>query len=270
MDQTTSLVLATFLAVYVGMALGRWPGLKIDRTGIAVLGAIVLYATGIVSNAMVLEAIDFPTLIVLFGLMVLSAQFAACGFYDWCSARIAATHASPVAILGLTVVVAGTMSAVLVNDVVVFAMTPMLINGLKRRGLDPRPYLIALAGAANAGSAATVIGNPQNMLIGQVGRLDFWGFVTACGPAAALALLTVFGVVWLVWRRKLSVSVTREDGIEIPSVDRFGLGKGIAATAVLLGLFSSRLPHVSDVLIITAVLLISRRLATRDVLGVVG
>ena len=269
MDQTTSLVLATFLAVYVGMALGRWPGLKIDRTGIAVLGAIVLYATGIVSNAMVLEAIDFPTLIVLFGLMVLSAQFAACGFYDWCSARIAATHASPVAILGLTVVVAGTMSAVLVNDVVVFAMTPMLINGLTRRGLDPRPYLIALAGAANAGSAATVIGNPQNILIGQVGRLDFWGFVTACGPAAALALLTVFGVVWLVWRRKLSVSVTREDGIEIPSVDRFGLGKGIAATAVLLGLFSSRLPHVSDVLIITAVLLISRRLATRAVLGLV-
>ena len=95
MNQSTSLVLATFLAVYVGMALGRWPGLKIDRTGIAVLGAIVLYATGIVSNAMVLEAIDFPTLIILFGLMVLSAQFAACGFYDWCSARIAATHASP-------------------------------------------------------------------------------------------------------------------------------------------------------------------------------
>jgi Na+/H+ antiporter NhaD/arsenite permease-like protein len=201
--------------------------------------------------------------------MVLSAQFAACGFYDWCSARIAATQASPATILALTIAVAGTMSAILVNDVVVFAMTPMLINGLSRRGLDPRPYLIALASAANAGSAATVIGNPQNILIGQIGRLDFWGFVTACGPPAVLALLTVFGVVRLVWRRKLSPSVERADGIEIPPVDRFGLGKAIAATAVLLALFSTRLPHVSDVLIVTAVLLVSRRLATRDVLGLV-
>jgi Na+/H+ antiporter NhaD/arsenite permease-like protein len=269
MQLTTLLVVVTFLSVYIGMALGRWPGLKIDRTGIAVLGAIVLYSTGLVSNAMVLQAIDFQTLIVLFGLMVLSAQFAACGFYAWCSARIASTHASPVAILALTVSVAGTLSAVLANDVVVFAMTPMLINGLSRRGLDPRPYLIALASAANAGSAATVIGNPQNILIGQVGRLDFWGFVAACGPPAMLALLAVFGVVWIVWRPQLSPQAVRDGEVEIPPIDRFGVGKGVIAAAVLLALFSTRLPHVSDVLVVTGVLLISRRLATRDVLGLV-
>jgi Na+/H+ antiporter NhaD/arsenite permease-like protein len=262
-------ILATFLAVYAGMALGRWPGLKIDRTGIAVLGAILLYASGIVGNAMVLQAIDFPTLIVLFGLMVLSAQFAACGFYDWCSARIAATSASPAAILGLTVAVAGALSAVLANDVVVFAMTPMLVKGLSRRGLDPRPYLIALASAANAGSTATVIGNPQNILIGQVGRLDFWGFAAACGPPALLGLLTVFGVVWLAWGRSLNGSVAREAGVEIPPLDRLGVSKAIMATAVLLALFGTRLPHVSDVLIVTGVLLVSRRLATREVLGLV-
>src|SRR5262245_5873059 len=204
MQLPTLLVIAVFLSVYVGMALGRWPGLKVDRTGIALLGAIVLYSTGVVSNAAVLAAIDFPTLIVLFGLMVLSAQFAVCGFYDWCSARIAATHASPVVILGLTVAIAGVMSAVLANDIVVFAMTPMLVKGLRERGLDPRPYLIALASAANAGSAATVIGNPQNILIGQVGRLDFWGFVVACGPPSVLALLTVFVVIRIAWRQKLS------------------------------------------------------------------
>src|SRR5215475_11486441 len=269
MTETTSLVMATFFGVYVGMALGRWPGLKIDRTGIAMLGAIVLYATGIVSNAMVLEAIDFPTLIVLFGLMVLSAQFAVCGFYDWCSARIAATHASPVAILALTVFVAGTLSALLANDVVVFAMTPLLIQGLSQRGLDPRPYLIALASAANAGSAATVIGNPQNILIGQVGRLDFWSFTAACGAPAALALATVFASIWLIWRRKLAHRAIPDGETEMPQMDRFGVGKGVAAALVLLALFSSRLAHVADVLLVTAVLLISRRLATRDVLGLV-
>jgi Na+/H+ antiporter NhaD/arsenite permease-like protein len=269
MQYATVLVVATFLAVYVGMALGRWPGLKIDRTGIAVLGAIVLYSTGIVGNEMVVQAINFPTLIVLFGLMVLSAQFGASGFYDWCSARIASTQASPAATLALTIVVAGTLSALLANDVVVFAMTPMLIQGLSRRGLNPRPYLIALASAANAGSTATVIGNPQNILIGQVGRLDFWGFAAACGPPALLALATVFGVTWVVWRRELSEPTAPDGGAEMPRLDRFGVAKGVVAAAVLLTLFSTRLPHVADVLLVTAVLLVSRRLATRDVLGLV-
>src|SRR5262245_3553377 len=252
MQAPTPLVVATFVAVYIGMALGRWPGLKIDRTGIAVLGAIVLYSTGAVGDAMVLQAIDFPTLVVLFGLMVLSAQFAACGFYDWCSARIAATQASPTAILALTVAVAGGLSAILANDVVVFAMTPMLIRGLQRRGLDPRPYLIALASAANAGSAATVIGNPQNILIGQVGRLDFWGFVVACGPPALLALVTVFAVIWLVWKRTLSQLAPPDAAVEIPPLDRFGVGKAVLASAILLALFATRLPHVSGVLLVTA------------------
>jgi Na+/H+ antiporter NhaD/arsenite permease-like protein len=240
------LVLTVFLAVYVGMALGRWPGLRIDRTGIAILGAVVLYAAGAVDGAQALHAIDFPTLIVLFGLMMLSAQYAACGFYDWCSARIAAASTSPAAILALTVLVAGVLSAILANDVVVFAMTPMLIAGLLRRGLDPRPYLIALAGASNAGSAATVIGNPQNILIGQLGGLDFWAFLAACGPPAAFGLVTVFAVVRIVWRRDLRAAADRRAPIELPPVDRLGIGK--AALAVLL---------------------VSRRLATREILGLV-
>jgi Na+/H+ antiporter NhaD/arsenite permease-like protein len=263
------LVLTVFFAVYVGMALGRWPGLRIDRTGIAILGAVVLYAAGAIGGHEALQAIDFPTLIVLFGLMMLSAQYAACGFYDWCSARIAAARASPTTILCLTVLVAGVLSAILANDVVVFAMTPMLIKGLLRRGLDPRPYLIALAGASNAGSAATVIGNPQNILIGQVGGLDFWTFLGACGPPAAFGLMTVFVVVAMVWRRQLGAAAERQVEIEVPSVDRLGVGKAVLATAALLAMFTTPLPQVTGVLIIAAVLLVSRRLATREILGLV-
>ncbi len=269
MTERTSLVLFVFVAVYLGMALGRWPGLRMDRTGIAILGAIVLYASGIIGDAETLDAIDFPTLIILFGLMILSAQFAACGFYDWCSARIAATRASPTVTLGLIVVVAGALSAVLANDVVVFAMTPMLIRGLMRRGLDPRPYLIALAGAANAGSAATVIGNPQNILIGQVGHLDFWEFLLVCGPPAAVGLVSVFAVVWFVWRRRLASGPAPDDRFDGPLLDRLGVGKAILATTILLAMFATPLPHVTGVLIIAAVLLFSRRLATREILGLV-
>ena len=261
------LVLSVFLAVYIGMALGRWPGLRIDRTGIAILGAVVLYAAGAIDGPQALQAIDFPTLIVLFGL--LSAKYAACGFYDWCSARIAATQASPTTILALTVLVAGVLSAILANDVVVFAMTPMLIKGLVRRGLDPRPYLIALAGASNAGSAATVIGNPQNILIGQTGQLDFWTFLGACGPPAAFGLVTVFAVIGLVWRQQLRAPADRNVQIEIPPVDRLGIGKAVLATIALLAMFAMPLPQVTGVLIIAAVLLVSRRLATREILGLV-
>ena len=265
----TGLVVVVFAAVYLGMAVGRWPGLKVDRTGIALLGAILLYGSGGLDGAAVLAAIDFPTLVVLFGLMILSAQFAACGFYDWCSARIAATDASPAALLAVTVITAGMLSAVLANDVVVFAMTPLLCAGLIRRGLDPRPFVIALAGGANAGSAATIIGNPQNILIGEVGRLDFWPFLVACAPPALAGLASVLLVVWWQWRRRFKARGGRSDDTATPELDRPGLAKASLATLLLLVLFATPLPHTEGVLLVAGFLLISRRLATRTMLGLV-
>jgi Na+/H+ antiporter NhaD/arsenite permease-like protein len=265
---TSAAVLLVFAAVYLGMAIGRWPGLRVDRTGIALLGAIVLYGGGAQDGAAVLEAIDFPTLVILFGLMILSAQFAVCGFYDWCSARIASTAVSPAALLAVTVITSGALSAVLANDVVVFAMTPMLCVGLLRRGLDPRPFVIGLAGGANAGSAATIIGNPQNILIGEVGRLDFWDFLAVCGPPALAALACVFLVVWWRWRTRFWAGGRRDDGPAAPALDRYGLAKACFA-ALLLVLFATPLPHVEGVLLVAGYLLISRRLATRTMLGLV-
>ena len=130
----TVFVLVVFAIVYLGMAAGRLPGLLVDRTGVALLGAIALVLAGAMNGPAVLAAIDFPTLIILFGLMVLSAQYAACGFYACCAARLAAVPASPHVLLALVTLVGGGLSAVLANDVVVFAMTPMLVIGL-----DPRP-----------------------------------------------------------------------------------------------------------------------------------
>ncbi len=269
MPAGTAFTVTVFTLVYLGMALGRWPGLRIDRTGIALLGAIALHLAGAVTGSQALAAIDLPTLLVLFGLMILSAQYSACGFYDWCSARIAATAAPPGAILALTVAVAGLLSALLANDVVVFAMTPMLVQGLARRGLDPRPFLIGLAGAANAGSAATVIGNPQNILIGQVGQLDFWRFAAACAPPALFGLAAVLLVVWLAWRRHWDHGQGPADGVTPPALDRFGTAKAVTLTLVLLALFASPLAYAHSVLLIAGALLVSRRLATQDILGLV-
>ncbi|WP_029007127.1 SLC13 family permease [Azospirillum halopraeferens] len=267
----TAAVLVLFAATYVGMALGRFPGLRIDRTGIALTAAILMLAGGVLTTGQVVEAIDFPTLFILFGLMILSAQYAASGFYDWCAWRIATGARSPAGLLAVTVAVAGGLSAVLANDVVVFAMTPMLCVGLQRRGLDPRPFLIGLAGAANAGSAATIIGNPQNILIAQLGGLEFWRFLAVCGVPALAGLAVVHGVVWWVWRGRWHLPTGAPAGSDGPAPvpDRWQLGKAVAATAALLVMFATPLPHETGVLLIAGAMLVSRRLASRSMLGMV-
>lgn len=265
----TATILILFTATYLGMALGRFPGLSIDRTGIALVAAILLLATGALDTTQVVAAVDFPTIFILLGLMILSAQYAGSGFYDWCALRVARAARSPARLLAVIVLVAGGLSAVLANDVVVFAMTPMLCLGLQARKLDPRPYLIALAGAANAGSAATLIGNPQNILIGQVGHLDFWRFLTVCGGPALAAMAIVYGTVWIVWRGRFGMP--QEGGAPVAPValDGWQLGKAVAATLVLLVLFTRDIPQEHAVLLVAGVMMISRRMASRDMLGMV-
>jgi Na+/H+ antiporter NhaD/arsenite permease-like protein len=267
----TATILILFGATYLGMALGRFPGLSIDRTGIALVAAILLLATGALDTGQLVEAVDFPTIFILLGLMILSAQYAGSGFYDWCALKVAQAARSPARLLAVIVLVAGGLSAVLANDVVVFAMTPMLCLGLLARKLDPRPYLIALAGAANAGSAATVIGNPQNILIGQVGHLDFWRFLAVCGGPALAAMLIVYVTVWLVWRGRFGEPEGVGAGGEVAPVplDRWQLGKAVAATLALLVLFTRDIPQEHSVLLVAGVMMVSRRMASRDMLGMV-
>ena len=200
----TSFVVVVFAVTYFGMALGRLPGSRVDRTGIAMIAAVALVAVGAEPAARAAAAIHFPTLLLLAGMMIVSARFGAPGAYDAAASWIAQRAGRPLVLLAFTVAVGGVMSAVLVNDVVVFAMTPLLCRGLARRGLDARPFLFALAAASNAGSAATLIGNPQNILIGQVGALGFWSYLAVAGPVALVALVLVFAAVALAWRDALA------------------------------------------------------------------
>jgi Na+/H+ antiporter NhaD/arsenite permease-like protein len=264
-----TLVLLVFGFVYLAMALGRWPGLALDRTGAAVIGAIVLVALGAADRALILASIDFPTLAILFALMVLSAQFAASGFFEWCAGAIAASPAPPARILTIVVAVAGSLAAVLTNDVVVWAMTPVLVRGLLARGLDPRPFVIALAMAANAGSAATLIGNPQNLLIAGAGRLEFWPFLLACGVPAVVALVLVRVVVGRSCRAALRPVAASDDPARPQPPERAALTKGLLAAAAVIAVFTLPVERAPWVLAIAGVLLLSRRLTTRRMLSMV-
>jgi Na+/H+ antiporter NhaD/arsenite permease-like protein len=266
----SGLILGVFVATYVGMALGRVPGLRIDRTGIALIAATVLIASRAIGLDQAAGFVDLATMMLLFGLMILSAQYGASGFYGGCAALITRLAGRPELLLAATVVLAAGLSAVLVNDIIAFAMTPLLCAGLRARGLNPVPFLIALACATNAGSAMTVIGNPQNILIGQVGRLDFTTFLAICAPPALLSAAVVYGVVLWQWRGRWS------DGAPAPASDalaearrtpiygdRAQFLKAVAATVVVLALFFTAVPREIAALAVAAVLLANRRLSSR-------
>ena len=264
----TALVAIVFLAVYLGMALGRVPGLKLDRTGVALLGLIVLLASGAMTLQEAGAAVDLPTLSLLFALMIISAQFQGSGFYRLCARAVTSAAERPTWLLATLIAVTGGLSAVLTNDVVVFALTPLVCRSLIARGLDPRPFLIALAGAANAGSAATLIGNPQNILIGQVAGLDFWRYSGVALVPTVIALVAVYGAVRLTWSRALVVP-TRPAADEPIETDRWQIAKGLMALVALVVLFSTPLPREIGALAIAGLLLLSRRMSSRDMIGAV-
>jgi Na+/H+ antiporter NhaD/arsenite permease-like protein len=272
----SGLILGVFVATYVGMALGRVPGLRLDRAGIALIAATVLIATEAVGLDQAAGFVDLATMMLLFGLMILSAQYGASGFYDGCAALVTRLASRPQLLLAATIVVAAGLSAVLVNDIIAFAMTPLLCGALRARGLNPVPFLIALACATNAGSAMTIIGNPQNILIGQVGRLDFVTFLAICAPPALACMAIVYGVVAWQWRGRWAdgapppVPGAEADARRTPIYsDRRQFLKAVAATIVVLALFFTSVPREIAALAVAAVLLASRRLSSRDMIEAV-
>jgi Na+/H+ antiporter NhaD/arsenite permease-like protein len=264
-----SFVVAVFFLTYLGMAFGSVPGLRLDRTGIALLAVVVLLVSGKVSVRAMGTSIDVPTLLLLFALMIVSAQFQLAGVYGRVAQKVADSPGSARRLLALVIAVSGGLSAVLANDVVCFAITPIIAEGIRRRGLDPRPYLLGLVGAANAGSAATLIGNPQNILIGQVGGLDFWNFLAACAVPSALSLVVVYFCVAWIWKRELD-AVPEPAAAHPPAEEhRWQAVKGAVALVILALLFAAPLPREVGAMVIATLLLTSRRMSSREMIGLV-
>ena len=266
-----AIIILVFVCTFVGMAAGRLPHLQIDRTGIALLGVIVLLASEIVTLDELGASIDVSTLVLLFALMIISAQFVSAGFFELTADWVMGKAESPAMLLALTVAAGGALSALLANELVIVTMTPLLIVGAQSRALDPRPFLIALLGAANAGSAATLIGSPPNILIGQVGELSFHLYLLAGVVPALMGLGSVFGVTWLLWRNRMEAPVPPGGIPDLPRHphDRHQTVKGLAGMAVLLLLFSTPLPREVGGLLIAAALLTNRRFTNRIMIAAV-
>jgi Na+/H+ antiporter NhaD/arsenite permease-like protein len=267
-------LVAVFAVVYLGMFLGGLPSLKLDRSGVALLGAIAVMPIAGLSVEQAAQAVDLPTIVLLFAFMVVSAQMRLGGFYTTLTQRVAALPLSRAGLLAALIVVAGALSAVFSNDVVCLAMTPVVARLCLRRGLNPVPFLVGLACAANIGSAATLIGNPQNMLIGSVMKLHFGDYVRLALPPVAISLLLLW--LWLAYgpaaRAGTIEPVTQppvEDDPE-PAFDALQTAKGLTVAACLMVVFLfTDWPRDVAALVGAAVLLLSRRLHSAHVMGFV-
>ena len=272
-DLHTAAVVAVFALVYLGMFLGGLPGLKLDRSGVALLGAIAVIALTGDTLASAAQAVDLPTLALLFAFMVVSAQLRLGGFYAAVTRRVGAMPLSRAGLLAALIGVAAALSAVFSNDVVCLAMTPVVARLCLQRGLPPVPFLLGLACAANIGSAATLIGNPQNMLIGSVLQLSFSGYLRQALPPVLASLVALWA--WLAWGPG-----ARSGGVQAgslppahaaepdPPLDRWQTGKGLAVAGVLMAVFlATDWPRDVAALVGAGVLLLSRRLHSARVMG---
>ena len=270
----TEAILAIFCIVYLGMILGGLPFLQLDRTGVALLGAIGLIGLDALSLEEAAQSIHLPTLILLFSFMVVSAQMRLGGFYDWVTVRLSALPVSSPLLLGVLIAVVALLSAVFSNDIVCLAVAPVLVDACVRRSLDPVPFLLGLACAANIGSAATLIGNPQNMLIGQTLRLPFAGYAAeAAAPVLAGLVLTWSVIVIRVqggWQVAGGAAPEARPEFAAQALDRWQTAKGlVVALAILLSFLFAPWPREVVALAGAGVLLMSRRLHSSSMLGLV-
>jgi Na+/H+ antiporter NhaD/arsenite permease-like protein len=266
-----SVALSIAVITYAGVAIGGIPGLALDRTGIALLGAIGMIVSGELSTRAAVMSIDVPTILLLYGLMVLSSQFRLGGFYTRVALLLTSSMERPARFLLAVMSAAALLSALLMNDIVCLAFTPVLAVSVPGAGLNPVPFLVGLAVASNIGSAATIIGNPQNMLIGQLGRLHFGRFFLWCAPPSILALGAAYLIIRTIYRKDLSKTAAQAAGPEEswPAFDRHQSMKGIFAAAILLVLFFTPVPREISAICIAGVLLCSRSMHTRSILGLI-
>ncbi|HUL14524.1 MAG TPA: anion transporter [Terriglobales bacterium] len=233
---------STFLASYVVFALGKFPGMKIDRPGMAIIGAVLMFVFGALKPADALRYVDLGTIVLLFSMMLLVAYLHTAGFFDWVT-EIAVAGLKPRYLLPTVIFLSGLLSAFFVNDIICLVMVPLVLTVCRKMGLKPVPYLLAVATASNIGSVATITGNPQNMLVGSVSRIGYRDFLWHLGPVAAMGMFLAWLVLWGIYRKEGLEQAHAIVRAEMPEVNTAGLLKpGIVVALVLAGFLAGLAP----------------------------
>jgi Na+/H+ antiporter NhaD/arsenite permease-like protein len=248
-----------FVGTYLVLALGRLPGFRVDRTGAAIIGASLMVGLGVLSLEEAYQAIDFDTIILLFGMMIVVANLRLSGFFAAVSAWVVRHTHRPLALLAGIVLVSGVFSAFFVNDTMCLVLTPLVLDITSRLKRNPVPYLLAVAAAANVGSVATLTGNPQNMLIGTYSRIPYRSFALALSPVALAGLGLTVLLIALLYRAEFAGTARMEICGRV-RMHRALLWKSVLAAAAMIVLFFLGWPVPKVAIVAGALLLLTRRI----------
>ena len=248
-----------FAASYLALAIGRVPGLAIDRAGIALVGASLMVASGAMPLADAYRAIDLDTLTLLLGMMIVVANLRLSGFFALATAWVARHARRPILLLAAIVAVAGLASAFLVNDAICLVLAPLVVDLTLALRRNPVPYLLAVAMASNIGSVATITGNPQNMLIGGYSAIPYATFAGALAPVALAGLVVAGGLIALFYRAEFAAEAPLALRRVRIRANRVLVARSLAATAAVIALFFAGQPPAKAAVVVGALLLLTRR-----------
>jgi Na+/H+ antiporter NhaD/arsenite permease-like protein len=256
--------IAIFAGSYLALAIGKVPGLSIDRAGVALVGACLMVASGVVSLQEAYQAVDLGTITLLLGMMIVVANLRISGFFALVNGWVARRVHHPLLLLAAIITVCGVFSAFLVNDAICLVMAPLVLELAVGLGRNPVPYLLAVAMASNVGSTATITGNPQNMIIGSLSGIPYPQFAVALTPVALSGLLLTFALLAVLHRHQLRDGA-RQFRLPRPRINRVLVARSLLATALVVALFFAGQPPAKAAIVVGALLLLTRRVKSARV-----
>ena len=241
------------------------PFLRLDRTGVAVVGATLMVVTGGIGFDAAVRAVDFHAIVLLFSMMIIVAHLRLAGGLAAAGQWAAHAVTRPAALLVLLVFASGVLSALFVNDTICLVFTPLVLDVVGERRLRPLPFVLALATASNIGSAAAITGNPQNILIGSVSGIGFSRFFAVLGPVSLAGLAVDALLLWVMFRRDLRYTGAAAPPIETARIHAAVLWKTLAVMSLVVAGFLAGYDTALVAAAGAAALLVTRRVRPRKV-----
>lgn len=257
-----------FALTYIVIALGQPPLFRIDRTGAAIIGASLMLISKTLSVYDAYESIDYKTIIILFGMMVLIANIRLSGFFYIVQNFILSRVKNPHLLLASLILISGLLSAFFINDTVCLIFTPFILELTRRLNLDSKPYLLALCMSANIGSVATITGNPQNIIIGSASGIGYGTFFLKMFPVALIGLIICFLVISIFFRKELSSNFIQITPFKY-RYNRALVIKSSLVALVTLILFFAGVPMEIVAVGVGSFLLITRRIKPEKVYAMI-
>lgn len=236
-NQKEVIAVIIFCVTYLLISGRQLKILPLNRPAAALLGTVLMVAFGVLTPEQAYRAVDYDTLVLLLGMMLISAYLCLAGFFDWAADWILRHAKTPHALLLYLIFTSGILSALLVNDVVCLMLTPLVVAVMVRGNLPLAPYLLALAMSANLGNVATLVGNPQNMIIGHLSGMPFLRFSASLIPVALAGLVIQYGVLSVGFRKVLSQTVIHRPAPQLHALDRRLLGLTLAVLGLVFAGF---------------------------------